>query len=198
MSFQYSNKPRTLESKQKQLKLSEIIEKKHMSNGDSLCVNFSSITEIDKIPGFYLKITKLNLSHNNISDLGQISQFNQLTHLNISHNSITNIQELLKISYKEKLVVLCLEGNPCFRHPDIISLVLIICPRLVEFDGTKISDHTRQDIADGMQLTRKLIGYLCKNEEILHGLDKDVKKLKIEFEILQNCKGKMNQENGPF
>ena len=169
-----------------------------MSNGDSLSANFLSITEIDKVPGMYLKITKLNLSHNKISALNMIFQFSHLTHFDISHNLIQNIDEFLKIANREKLLVLCLEGNPCYRHPDLVPLVLMICPRLVEVNGTKITDHTRQDISDGILLSERILTYLCNNEQILEMLNRDVKRLKIEYELLECSKDWILCENGPF
>ncbi|OMJ70490.1 hypothetical protein SteCoe_31535 [Stentor coeruleus] len=198
MSFQTSNSGKVLYTRTKNIKLSEILTQKHMTNGDELSANFSDILEIDNVPGCFHKITKLNLSHNKLTGLGLISQFKFLTHLNISHNLICEFKGLLDIPNKENLVVLCVEGNPFSRHPDVIPLSLIILPRLVEIDGIKITDHTRQDINDGIVLSGKLIEYLCKNERILESLDRDVKKLKIEYELLQFCKDRLNDDDGPY
>lgn len=198
MSFQTSNSGKVSYTRTKNIKLSEILTQKHMTNGDELSANFSDILEIDNVPGCFHKITKLNLSHNKLTGLGMISQFKFLTHLNISHNLICEFKGLLDIPNKENLVVLCVDGNPFSRHPDIIPLSLIILPRLVEIDGTKITDHTRQDINDGITLSCKLIEYLCKNEKILENLDRDVKKLKIEYEILQFCKDRLKDDDGPY
>ena len=198
MSLQTSKNLPTFEPIQKPIKLSEIISKSHMSNGDSLSTNFSEATVIDTLPDFYLKVTKLSLSHNKLSSLTNISQFSQLTHLNISYNRLQSPQELLKVPHRENLLVLSIEGNPCSRHPDLIPIILTICPRLVDIDGFKISDHTRQDISDGVQLSKKLIPYLCKNQSILDGLDRDVKRIKLELELLQDCKLKITQETGPY
>lgn len=198
MSLQTLNYLRNSDSQSKPKRLSEAIDQKNMINGDMLTVNFLGITEIDKIPGFYLKVTKLNLSHNRISSLSLISQFQHLTHINLSHNLLGSFEELLKISNREKVVVLTLDGNPCVRHPDIIPLVLVLCPRLVEINGVKVTDHTRQDINDGVSLANKMIAYCCKNDKILEDLDKDVKNIKLEFELLQHFKGKISSETGPY
>lgn len=197
MSLQTSNNFRK-HSSSKSIKLSEVITQTHMSNGDSLNLSFSEISILDKIPGLYLKITKLYLSHNRLSSLSHIVQFQNLTHLNIAHNLISSVEELQKVPNRENLVVLCVDGNPFARHPDLTPLILQVFPRLAEIDGNKLSDHTRQDMSDGMILTGKLIEYICKNEAILEKFDQDVKRTKIEFELLQSCKWKITQTTGPY
>ena len=66
MSFQTSNPLKNLESRVKNLKFSYLIDPKSMTNGDNISITFSDLLELDKIPGCYSKITKLNLSHNKL------------------------------------------------------------------------------------------------------------------------------------
>ena len=116
----------------------------------------------------------------------------------MSHNLIPTLEDLIKIPNKENFVVLCIESNPCARNPNLIPLSLKVLPRLVEVDGFKITDNTRQDISDSACLSSLLIKYVCKNDRILEGLTNDVNKIKLEFEILQTCRHKFNSETGPF
>jgi hypothetical protein len=94
--------------------------------------------------------------------------------------------------------VLGIAGNPCATHPNSLANVLTLFPRLVELNGEEINDHVKQDMADGLSISRKLIEYLYKNELILMEKDQEIKRLKIKFELFRKLKGRMSARNGPY
>lgn len=98
----------------------------------------------------------------------------------------------------ENLLVLGIAGNPCATHPNSLANVLTLFPRLVELNGEEINDHVKQDVADGLSISRKLIEYLYKNELILMEKDQEIKRLKIKFELFRKLKGRMSARNGPY
>jgi hypothetical protein len=182
----------------KPCKLSEILSLKHLINGDLLDLDHSNITEIDKVPGCYLKATKLNFSSNFLNDLTGISQFKRLTHLFISGNLLENVKEFEKVQNKEQVVVLTAENNPFSTHPDLVSHVLLIFPRLVEFNGKKITDHARQDLLDGIALSRQLLFFMSKNEVLLQGLEKDIQSIKKDLQNSEKRSPAQSVENDNF
>lgn len=185
MSFHHF---KSCEGSSKVSKLSEVANMKRINNGDLFELDRLNIFELDKVPGCYTKVTKINLSYNRLSCLDGLAQFRFLTHLHLSNNIINNIKELEKVSNKEQLVVLSIQNNPFSDHPDLLTLSLIIFPRLVELNGVKLNDHTRQDVLDGVELGKKLVNYVGKNEILLENLNKEIKTMKSDFNSLQEGK----------
>lgn len=182
MSFHYFKS----QDSGKQSKLSDVITLKHLVNGDLLDLDHLNISELDKIPGCYLKVTKLNLTYNRLSSLSGLAQFKNLTHIFLSSNQIEYFGEIEKIPNKEQVVVLTIENNPISTHPDLVPLSLLVFPRLVEVNGKRITDHARQDLLDGIELSKQVILFMSKNEILLQGLEKDVKSLKAELQNSQS------------
>ena len=156
-------------------KLSEVINYKDFINEDLLDLSYLNLSELDQIPNLYLKVKKLNLTYNRFTNLSTLSQFHYLTHIFLSNNQIENFKELEKISNKEEILVLTIENNPISTHPDLISLCLLIFPRLEEINGEKITEHARQDLLDDIELSKQVILFMSKIEILLHKQGKDFK-----------------------
>lgn len=185
MSFHHF---KSSEGSGKVAKLSEVVTARHLKNGDLLEVDHLNIFEVDKVPGYLTKVTKVNLSYNRISSLDGLAQFKFLTHLHVSNNLLENIKELEKVQNKEQLVVLSVQNNPVSQHPDLLALSLTIFPRLVELNGVKLTDHARQDFFDALELGKKIVNFISKNEILLESLDKELKTIKNNYKILQTGK----------
>ena len=183
MSFHYF---KSQDNPGKLCKLSDVINPKHLVNGDLLNLDHLNISELDKIPGCYLKVTKLNLTYNRLTSLSGLAQFKNLTHIFLSSNQIEHFGEIEKIPNKEQVVVLTIESNPISTHPDLVPLSLLVFPRLVEVNGKRITDHARQDLLDGIELSKQVVLFMSKNEILLQGLEKDLKSLKAELQNSQS------------
>ena len=153
---------------------------------------------IDRVPYEYTKARKLNLSHNYLQCLDGISQFRSITNLNLSYNRIEDLDELFKVSNRENLVAISLEGNPCSKNPNLTMLLLLIFPKLKEVDSQKITPKVREDIIDSVNLSSKLLQYFYQTEQVLIKLDREVNSLKIKFELFQKLRKRINAQTGPY
>lgn len=165
-------------------------------DGDYLNLSCQNLSEINEIPNNYKTITKLNIAHNKLKSFDGISQFKELTHLIISHNLFEDIKEFLKISSPEKILVLKIENNPVSLNPNILPILINIFPHLTELDNVKIQDYIKQDIIDSIVLSKNLMKYLYKNEQLIIKLDKDIKIIKIKFEMFQKLR--ISAVHGPY
>jgi hypothetical protein len=177
--------------------LSEVLDE-----NDSKCETFQArslgITQIDKLQFSCIKIKKLDLSQNRIVHLSGLFQFPNLTNLNLSQNLIQSLTELLNIKNKSNLLFLQVNSNPFARHPNVLSLVVQLFPRLKKFDDVQVTDDLKQEIFDGKRLEKKIPEFFKKNLEMIEKYSNDVQRLKIQYELLQACKGKFNQAEGPY
>jgi Leucine-rich repeat (LRR) protein len=127
--------------------LSEVLDE-----NDSKCETFQArslgITQIDKLQFSCIKIKKLDLSQNRIVHLSGLFQFPNLTNLNLSQNLIQSLTELLNIKNKSNLLFLQVNSNPFARHPNVLSLVVQLFPRLKKFDDVQVTDDLKQEIFD--------------------------------------------------
>lgn len=94
------------------------------------------------------KIEKLNLSHNNISNLDISSFMPQLTHLSISNNNIEDFSVLAELSRFSNLLCLRFLDNPLFSLHDkthLRCLVIASCRKLKTLNGSDISREEKRD-----------------------------------------------------
>ena len=164
-------------------KLSEVINLENLINKDLLDLSYLNLDELDQIPISYSKVKKLNLTYNRFNNLSTLSQFQHLTHIFLSNNQIENFNELEKISNKEQVLVLTIEKNPISTHPNLLSFCVLIFPKLEEINGEKITDYMRQDLLDGIELSKQVISFLSKNQILMQ---KKEKILKICLKRLEN------------
>ena len=164
-------------------KLSEVINLENLINQDLLDLSYLNLDELDQIPISYPKVKKLNLTYNRFNNLSTLSQFQHLTHIFLSNNQIENFNELEKISNKEQVLVLTIEKNPISTHPNLLSFCVLIFPKLEEINGEKITDYMRQDLLDGIELSKQVISFLSKNQILMQ---KKEKNLKICLKRLEN------------
>ncbi|CAG9323228.1 unnamed protein product [Blepharisma stoltei] len=196
-SFTYHQSASKKEFSQKKT-LSQALSSIPNFNGDYLNASSHQLDEITTIPLNYTKITKINLSHNNLQTLDGINQFKNLTHINVSHNYIQSFTEFLKIKNPDNLLVLNIQENPISLHPNILPLLLSIFPHLIELNNIKIHDFIKQDILDSILLSKTLMKYLYRNEKLIMSLDIDIKRLKIKYELFNALKNKINPITGPY
>ncbi|CAG9330697.1 unnamed protein product [Blepharisma stoltei] len=197
MSFQTLNSSQ-LARPIMQNKLSEVITDACITEQEGLSVNFRGLVEMDTIPEKYREIGKLNVSHNLLKSLDGVEQFRKLTQISFTHNKISTFNELFKIPHPENIKVISVAGNPFALHLNLEPLLLQIFPNLIEIDGVKITDHTRQDITDALILSKRILSYFYKNEQILVKRDIENKKYKLKIELFQKFQGKSNKKEGPF
>lgn len=198
--MEFQKPPLGAKSHRPNRKLSQAIDSNSFIDGDSLNLNSKDISEINQVDPKFFQILKLNLAHNGLCSLKGIEQFKSLEYLMLSHNNIIELRELERVRNKKNLVVLALDGNICGLHPDLTAFCVETFPRLVELNGNRITDHTRQDLADASVLTRKIMPYFYTNEQKLLKLDGDLKKLKIKIDLLSHLSMKrvINAVTGPY
>ena len=189
---------KTLQAELRPIFLTDLIESSDIQNSTNLNLSNKNLSELNNLPFPCTSINSLDLSHNKLKTLSGLYQFQNLTSLDLSHNQIISISELNCVQNKSNVLKLCVKANPCIRHPNALPAILAIFPKLKFCDGVEISDKVKRDIFDGFRLERKILKYFVENFKITRKLEQDVKALKIEYELLQACKGRISVESGPF
>ena len=195
MSFQCL---KTLQAELRPIYLTDLIDFSDIQNTKSLNLSNKSLSELNNLPFPCTSIKTLDLSHNKLKTLSGLSQFHNLVSLDLSYNQIVSLFELNYTQNKYYVLNLCLKANPCARHPNALPSILAIFPKLRKYDGVDISDRLRKDIIDGFVLERKMMKYFVESFKIIRKLEQGVKCLKIEYELLQACKGRISAESGPY
>jgi Leucine-rich repeat (LRR) protein len=87
---------------------------------------YKNIETIGKIPEYFLDITHLLLSNNQIYSLTGIDVFKKLTHFSIANNKLIEFEELLKISEPDLIQNISVKGNFFSKDPNIIVKLQIL------------------------------------------------------------------------
>lgn len=158
-----------------------------------ITLNHCEISEIDKVPNRFGNITKLFLSHNKISSLSGVEQFKFLTHLSIGYNRIEDYRELSKISDKESLKHLIIQGNPLENHPNHKVLILEMFPNLEKLNSLKVDKNLRELLEKKTTLIQKnLITFLYYLFDEINNMEILLTKLRISNEL----QTRTSQESG--
>lgn len=158
-------------------------DKEEMITQNKIVINFNQIKTIGyDIPTKYTSsVTKLYLSNNKIEDLTGIEVFNKLTHISLQNNSIMNFEELLKLPLSIQSI--SVKGNFIDKDPNLYINLINRFSRLVEIDGFKISQETKNTINCGKDLKFHLIPLLSILEKLTHEAIACVNKIKINLEL---------------
>lgn len=115
---------------------------------DKISLSFCNITRIDRVPYPYNKVTKLHISHNKISTLDGIEQFQLLEQLSLSYNRIEDLSEFYKVSNRHRIKELSVRGNPLTSHPDYLIRLIEIFPTVYRIDDLIIEARDRKYLRD--------------------------------------------------
>ena len=134
--------------------------------GDRLSAVGREIHMIGPIPeNIGLKIKKLYLSTNLLSNLNSVQQFRNVETLAVSNNQIRYYEDILELKSLEKLASLTLKGNHITSLPFYEDYVLFLCPNLSFFDGKMLPNQSikRQQLYQEAKLNyQKLMNFLSK------------------------------------
>lgn len=195
MSFQCL---KTLQAEVKEICLTDLVDFSDIDNKTLLNLSNQDLSILNKLPFSCQCIKNLNISHNKLKNLAGLSQFTSLTQINLSHNQISSLSELANIKNKKNLLKLFIKANPCLRNPNFLPIILKFFPKLTKIDDIEVTDNIKQDVFDGFRLEKKIIKYFVQTFKIIQGLEQGVKRVKVEYELLQACKWKISPESGPY
>jgi len=106
------------------------------------CIDFTD-NEILKLDGFPLfkRLKMLLIGHNQISSIAVslAESLPNLEHLNLSHNNISSIGELESFKKFSSLKMLSLMGNPVTLLDNYRLYLIFTCPKLKILDFTKVT-----------------------------------------------------------
>ena len=103
-------------------------------NGTEIKATYKEISKISTLPAQFSNLKKLHLSHNKISTLRGIEQFQSLESVSLAFNKIPHIDELYRIPRPPKITNLNIYGNPLTKHPNHLRILMTIFPDLKKID----------------------------------------------------------------
>uniref|UniRef100_H3CXM0 Protein phosphatase 1, regulatory subunit 42 n=2 Tax=Tetraodon nigroviridis TaxID=99883 RepID=H3CXM0_TETNG len=87
----------------------------------------------------------LNISHNNIDDIGDLRALRKLHHFSAADNKLHHIQDLEDVfTHWPELLEMDLRGNPVCKTQKYRELLTTVCRSLVILDSKEINEVTRQ------------------------------------------------------
>lgn len=150
---------------------------------EKIALSFCEITRIDRVPYPYNKVPKLYLSHNKLSSLDGIEQFQNLEHLSLSYNRIEELEEFYKVNNSYRLKEISIRGNPLERHPNHVYFLVDTFPSVVRVDDFVIEPEDRKLLMNYEKISGLIIPFYLS-------LQRDLETL-IDF---SNCVNKLHEE----
>ncbi|XP_025970931.1 protein phosphatase 1 regulatory subunit 42 isoform X3 [Dromaius novaehollandiae] len=115
------------------------IESQHLPLGEKLLFDPRSLTSLAK------SLSVLNISNNNIDELGELAVLENISHLTAVDNQLQYMKDLEVVLNKwTKLCHMDLTGNPLCHKPKYRDRIIVESQTLESLDGKEIKEMERQ------------------------------------------------------
>ena len=166
----------------KEITLASILDdpkKKNFITSNKINLTYCDITSIGQIPLNYLNISRLHLSHNRIENLDGIEEFLKLNYVSLGYNKIKNWKELMKITNKNDIQEIIVNGNPLDLNPNYMFNLYDNFPNITKIDDTLITNEDKKILNKYVAISSMLLPFFIK-------IDTDQKIIEKYLNILKS------------